>query len=163
MTDLFTKQERIFILFLLAGIIAGGIIKWYRARQAAKLNVVYRDQLVAVEAQLQHGAQVIDSLLQCDSAMVLTALQPEPAEARRLPERPITRQTSRGATVVNVNSASVEELMQLPHVGAVIAQRILEYRQTHGPFKTIDELMQVKGIGQKKFAAIRPFVRIEKD
>lgn len=163
MTDLFTKQERIFILFLLAGIIAGGIIKWYRARQAAKLNVVYRDQLVAVEAQLQHGAQVIDSLLQCDSAMVLTALQPEPAEARRLPARPITRQASRGATVVNVNSASAEELMQLPHVGAVIAQRILEYRQTHGPFKTIDELMQVKGIGQKKFAAIRPFVRIEKD
>jgi competence protein ComEA len=161
MTDLFTKQERIFILFLLAGIIVGGIVKWYRARQAAKLDLVYRDQLVAVEAQLQQGARVIDSLLQCDSATVLTALQPAPAAQQRLPERPITRQQSRGATVVNVNSASAEELMQLPQVGAVIAQRILEYRQTHGPFKTIDELMQVKGIGQKKFAAMKPFVRIE--
>lgn len=161
MTDLFTKQERLFILFLLAGIIIGGIVKWYRSRQAAPLELVYRQQLEDTERQLRQGAQRIDSLLRSDSVMALTAIQPAPGLPPRAQERPVTRQKSRSSIVVNVNEASVEELMQLPQVGAVMARRILEYRQTHGPFKTIDELMQVKGIGQKKLAAMKPFIRIK--
>ncbi|MDZ7264713.1 MAG: helix-hairpin-helix domain-containing protein [candidate division KSB1 bacterium] len=163
MTDLFTKQERLFILFLLAGIIMGGIVKWYRSRQAAKLDLVYRQQLAETERQLRRGAQTIDSLLQRDSTLMLTALPTETASNVKLAGRSVTQAKRRVATVVNVNSASVEELMQLPQVGAVIAQRILEYRQLHGPFKTAEELMKVKGIGQKKFAAMKPFVRIEKE
>lgn len=50
-------------------------------------------------------------------------------------------------TAVNINTATVEELMTLPGVGEVLATRIITYRTENGPFKQIDELMLVDGIG----------------
>lgn len=59
---------------------------------------------------------------------------------------------------VSINSASSAELEQLSGVGAKTAAAIIEYRQAHGGFRSIDELQQVKGIGPAKFAQIRPEV-----
>ncbi len=57
---------------------------------------------------------------------------------------------------VNPNTASVTELMQLPGVGAKTAERIVAYRKEHGPFHRLEDLMNVKGIGEKSFAKLRP-------
>ena len=54
---------------------------------------------------------------------------------------------------VNINTAAAEELAQLNGVGPVIAARIIAYREKSGPFKMPEDLMQVRGIGQKVFAA----------
>jgi competence protein ComEA len=54
---------------------------------------------------------------------------------------------------VNINTAPVEQLMQLDRVGAKYAQRIVEYRENKGPFKTPEEIMNVKGIGKKTWEA----------
>lgn len=54
---------------------------------------------------------------------------------------------------VNINTASVEQLMQLDRVGANYAQRIVEYRENNGPFKAPEEIMNVKGIGKKTWEA----------
>jgi competence protein ComEA len=54
---------------------------------------------------------------------------------------------------VNINTASVEQLMQLDRVGASYAQRIVEYREKNGPFKAPEEIMNVKGIGKKTWEA----------
>ena len=51
------------------------------------------------------------------------------------------------AEMVNINTASKEELMQLDGVGSVIAERILEYREANGPFAKPEEIMNVKGVG----------------
>lgn len=58
---------------------------------------------------------------------------------------------------INLNSASVEELEELPGVGEVTAQRIAEYRSLHG-FTKIEDIMNVKGIGQAKFNKMRPYL-----
>lgn len=60
--------------------------------------------------------------------------------------------------VVNVNQASADELARLPRVGAKLADRIVAYRTQHGPFKRPEDLMSVKGIGEKMFTSLRPYV-----
>jgi len=61
---------------------------------------------------------------------------------------------------LDVNTASAEELVQLPGVGPSLAQRIVDYRQQNGPFQTIDDLQNVPGIGPSKFERLAPFVRL---
>lgn len=62
---------------------------------------------------------------------------------------------------VNINTAGVEELALLPRVGAVVAQRIIEFRRDNGEFSAIEDLMLVQGIGEKTFELIEPYVTLE--
>ena len=54
---------------------------------------------------------------------------------------------------ININTAPVEQLMQLDRVGAKYAERIVQYRETVGPFKAPEDIMKVKGIGKKTWEA----------
>ncbi len=75
----------------------------------------------------------------------------------------VTEQTSAEATasqlskLININTASKEELMELDGVGEIIAERIIEYRSNR-TFENVEELTNVKGIGEKKMESIRPYV-----
>jgi competence protein ComEA len=60
--------------------------------------------------------------------------------------------------IININTAALEELDKLPDIGPAIAQRIIDYRTLNGPFKTIDEIMNVKGIGQVTFDKIKSMI-----
>ncbi|MCC6403413.1 MAG: helix-hairpin-helix domain-containing protein [Fimbriimonadaceae bacterium] len=64
------------------------------------------------------------------------------------------------AQVVAINSASAAELETLPRIGPALAQRILDYRSTHGPFRSVEELVEVKGIGPKTMDKLRPRVKL---
>jgi competence protein ComEA len=69
-----------------------------------------------------------------------------------------------GATVsdgkVNLNTATAGQLEELPGIGPVLAQRIVDYRTQHGPFRSVRDLLKVEGIGEKKFASIEPHVTV---
>ena len=60
--------------------------------------------------------------------------------------------------LVNINTASATQLEQIPGIGAAFAQRIISYRDKQGLFKTVDELKNVSGIGDKKLESIRAYV-----
>jgi comEA protein len=62
---------------------------------------------------------------------------------------------------ININTALAADIALLPGIGSVIAERIIEYRDTHGSFKSIEELKKVKGIGEKKFLKIKEQIFIE--
>lgn len=61
---------------------------------------------------------------------------------------------------VNINTASVEQLTLLPRVGSVVAQRIVDFRDKNGRFKSLEDLMLVQGVGEKTFELIRPHITI---
>jgi competence protein ComEA len=68
--------------------------------------------------------------------------------------------TATKAATIDLNSASVSDLESLPGVGRRTAERIIEYRQKNGSFKKIEELMNVKGIGEKSFLKLKPLVTV---
>jgi len=61
---------------------------------------------------------------------------------------------------ININFANLSELIQLPGIGNVIAQNIIDYRNKYGQFKSIEELKNVKGIGEKKFEKIKDLISV---
>ena len=61
---------------------------------------------------------------------------------------------------VNINTATAQQLSELPGVGEKLAARIVEYRQKSGGFKTVQELMNVQGIGEKNFASMQPHLTV---
>ncbi len=63
--------------------------------------------------------------------------------------------------LININTASLEELTLLPGIGPKVAAAIFKYREAHGSFKKASNLLKVKGIGAKKLEKISPFLQFE--
>ena len=77
------------------------------------------------------------------------------------PERRQEKSSARHATgSLDLNSATEEDLQRLPGIGHVLAERIVAYRATQGPFRDIEQLRRVKGIGKKKFEEVRSLVAV---
>ena len=100
------------------------------------------------------------------------AAQLERAEARQAAEaetepEPTTPEPADSAPagaesgVININTADHATLQALPGVGPAIAQRIIDHRETHGPFQIIEEITDVSGIGPTRFAEIRDLITVE--
>lgn len=62
--------------------------------------------------------------------------------------------------VVNINSADADQLQLLPRVGPALAERIIEFRNSHGDFAAVDELVAVKGIGETSLEKLRPYLTV---
>jgi competence protein ComEA len=79
----------------------------------------------------------------------LVGLVPAPAHAA---ETPAANQT---VETVHLNQATAEQLQALPGVGPALSERIVQYRTEHGPFRTVEQLADVKGVGQAKLAKFK--------
>jgi len=81
------------------------------------------------------------------------------APAHRAPATKATAEEGASA-IVDINAADAEKLATLPGIGPSIAQRIVEYRKEHGPFKAVDELVNVRGVGEKLLTRLRDHITV---
>ncbi|HQI01949.1 MAG TPA: helix-hairpin-helix domain-containing protein [Deltaproteobacteria bacterium] len=70
-------------------------------------------------------------------------------------------QAQTGQGKININTATIEELRLLPGVGDSTANNILAYRKANGPFKTLGDVVKVKGIGEKKFKKLQVYLKLD--
>ena len=91
-------------------------------------------------------------------AIGVTVLISLPALANQQASAPPVAAAAPSKPAINLNTATLEQLETLPGIGRKTAERILEYRTKSGSFKRIEDLMNVKGIGEKSFLKLKPLV-----
>ncbi len=142
----FTLQEKRFVLFVLTTFLIGCGVTFYRqTRGDARLE--------RWRVQQQASKQVSSLNLALESRLVEGG---EESAHQRL-----SSQKRRLIAKINLNSATAAELATLERIGPAMAERIIRYREDNGPFKSIEQLQRVKGIGPKTFSRIRERIAVE--
>lgn len=109
---------------------------------------------------IRHGAKTETLNLArkvVDGEQILVGITVTPSPS---PDPAMSAGASSPGGVVDLNTATATELDRLPGVGPVLAQRIVDYRTQHGGFRSVDELRQVSGIGDAKYADLKALVRV---
>lgn len=142
----FSRTEIRVILFLILLLLVGSGITLYRR---------------------YHANQSIDIVTILDKS---TQAREKPTVNREVDRGVVEPTTGNGEQIkrgtdspskIDINTASAYELEGLPGVGPVLARRIIEYREKHGGFKTLSELEEVTGVGDKKLESIRDYICIK--
>jgi competence protein ComEA len=87
--------------------------------------------------------------------------QADPSPVPFHSEESFLKSSIRVSAKINVNRATTQELETLPGIGQNLAQTIIQYRDMHGDFQTLEQLKRVKGIGEKRFTTISEFLTLD--
>ena len=83
-----------------------------------------------------------------------------PIQISKLPEASTSADGTQPAGKININTATAEELQKIPGIGAVLAQRIVDFRNENGPFELVTELTRVTGIGLDRLTQIMDYIPV---
>ena len=127
-----TRAEQRVILFLSATLLIGAGIRFYQEAYPPTRQFDYRS---------------------ADSSFA--------AFREKLASDTIQKKTGTTGVLLDINSASKDELVGLPGIGKTLAERIVFFRENEGEFGSIEDLQKVKGISRKKFEKLKPFVTVQ--
>lgn len=151
-------------LLLLAIIASAGYLFWKtNLGQKAEDNFGDLERLTSLEEKIADQGKQIGELktkLEGVSAAQVPSAEAETSTAGVVAGASSSKPSATVTGKVNLNSASLTELDTLPGIGPAYATRIIEYRQSHGGFRDISELKNIKGIGAKTYEKLKEFVTI---
>ncbi len=154
----FTRGEATAILFLSLATLAGGVIRWVAPSDTGRLPT--HEALRRHDSTFAHRAEGGSPSLPDGQGAPSPDQGRAPAAEASAPSQPSSGIADLAPRVVNVNTASAAQLETLPGVGPSTAQRIIEYRRTVGPFRRIEDIMNVKSIGEKKFENMKQYISV---
>lgn len=150
----FTRQERVVVYFLVVTLSIGGILKYFRDRQLD--NTVKSTRFYKEEQEFNRLAEEINS-----GEVTLIDTLETTAQALDEIESNDSSKAEYLSKRININTAEVDELSSLPGIGPVLAERIKAFIEANGPLKSKEEIILVKGIGDKLYARIQDLVTTE--
>jgi comEA protein len=135
-----------------------GYLLWPQPQAMIHLTPAAGHTVMTTVADVSPGITSESVTNSADDAAAETLNKESPTHRRRAfshahkkPEKP---------PITNLNAASAAKLQLLPGIGPKMALRIIEYRKEHGAFSTIEQVMEVKGIGPRKFEKLKPYLQI---
>ncbi len=146
----FTPNEQKVIYFLLISLCIGGGIKLYYGMIGSASPP--RFDYTAIDREFKERSRARSS---ADSLHISQASSPADLSTSRFHG---SQKKSLPHGSVDLNTATKKELVALPGIGETTAESIVLYRKEHGGFATNEELMKVKGIGEKKFLKLKPYL-----
>ncbi|MCI0450550.1 MAG: helix-hairpin-helix domain-containing protein [Chlorobi bacterium] len=155
----FTKRELLIIGFLLLTFIIGLIIRLSGWKKPNEYDYSSSDK--------KFEEQVKQSFSELEKNNLTIEQQEKAGELRRFSDSLIKQKDSPQKNKlplgkkININLAYAGDLQLLPGIGEVTAERIIDYREQKGPFKKIQDIKKVKGIGDKKFEQMKDFITVE--
>jgi len=127
------------------------------ARAASAVNAVTIVSRSAIPVKIV-PVHVPIAVIPVTSAPIIERVQePVHSQSDATPNTPAKAPKGGG---LNVNTASAAELEELPGIGPATAARIVEYRQKNGSFKKVEDLMNIRGIGEKSFLKLKPLITV---
>ena len=144
---LFTKREKQVIIFLICTLVAGYAVKHYK--QAHLYDDFNPLSKVEKEAFKETAELTYKQLDRTDK----TGLEQEP-------NRSVEKKYKPTIEIININTADKKDLIKLPKIGALTAERIIRLRDDFGSFETLDDLMKIKGIGPKTLEKLKHHITL---
>ena len=140
---LFTKREKHVILFLVCTLILGYGVKLY---QGSHLYDDFKPVTSIEKESFEKKARL--------------AYDTSKRKGLNSSESSTEKDYKAHTEIININTAEKQNLVKLPKIGTVTAERIIRFRDDYGPFKSIDDLLKVKGIGPKTLEKLKPQITL---
>jgi len=161
----FTKNETKVILFIVIALVTGFSIKFYK-QVLGDTESKQKDYFSETDKRfLEKSARLnnpdFDKLTFEEKIKILQISEDSLKQAEKEKKSLTKKEQKLEGKQININTASKDELMQLPGVGEKTALSIIDYRENNSGFKTIEDIMEVKGIGQKKFEKMKKYLKVE--
>ncbi len=157
-----TGAEAAALLLLGAGLTAGLVVRQFQANDAPAAATLFAEadaRWAALDARADTAA--LAPLGTAEAPVPADSVEVVPIPTSGFADTPRRRASAAAPVRMNLNTADAALLQRLPRIGPALAGRIIAYREANGPFRRVEDVTRVRGIGEKTLEKLRPYLYVE--